>query len=119
VLGELKNLINQTYEHRDRIQPSDRSRRILTVLEIYKLLPRKNCGECGEPACMGFAVKVLADSQEIRACKLLFTGEYAISREKLLQMLDLAGVRDSGNIGYGTFTSCEGVFPLKDSQIHL
>ena len=91
VLGELKNLINQTYEHRDQIQPSDRSRRILTVLEIYRLLPRKNCGECGEPACMGFAAKLLEESQKIEACKLLFIGEYTASRERLLQVLDDAG----------------------------
>ena len=91
VLGELKNLINQTYEHRDRIQPSERSRRTLTVLKVYKLLPRKNCGECGEPACMGFAAKLLEESQKIGACKPLFTGEYAVGREKLLQALDHAG----------------------------
>ena len=88
VLGELKNLINRTYEHRDRIQPSERSRRALTVFEIYKLLPRKNCGE---PACMGFVAKLLEESRKIEACKLLFTEEYTITREKLLRMLDDAG----------------------------
>lgn len=91
VLGELKNLINRTYEHRDRIQPSERSRRVLTVFEIYKMLPRKNCGECGEPACMGFAAKLLEESRTIEACKPLFTEEYAVSREKLLRVLNDAG----------------------------
>jgi ArsR family metal-binding transcriptional regulator len=91
VLGELKNLINQTYEHRDRIQPSERSRRILTVLEIYRLLPRKNCGECGEPACMGFVAKLLEESRKIESCRPLFLDEHAASRKKLLQLLDEAG----------------------------
>jgi acetyl-CoA decarbonylase/synthase complex subunit gamma/4Fe-4S ferredoxin len=60
-------------------------------LEIYRLLPRKNCGECGEPACMEFAAKLLEESQNIEACKLLFIGEYTASRESLLQLLDEAG----------------------------
>ncbi len=91
VLGELKNLINRTYEHRDRIQPRERSRRVLTVFEIYKLLPRKNCGECGEPTCMGFAAKLIEESRKIEACKPLFTEDYTEIREKLLRMLDDAG----------------------------
>ncbi len=91
VLGELKNFINRTYERREHIQPSDKTRAALTVLDIYKLLPRKNCGECGEPACMGFAAKLLEESRKIEACKPLFTEEYAASRATLLHMLDEAG----------------------------
>ncbi|RKY67893.1 MAG: acetyl-CoA decarbonylase/synthase complex subunit gamma, partial [Candidatus Latescibacterota bacterium] len=29
----------------------------LTGLDIYKLLPKKNCGECGSPTCLAFAMK--------------------------------------------------------------
>ncbi len=33
-------------------------RKELTPPEIYKLLPKTNCGECGVPTCMAFAFKV-------------------------------------------------------------
>jgi Domain of unknown function (DUF3786)/Putative Fe-S cluster len=29
-----------------------------TAVEIYKLLPRNNCGKCGLPSCFGFAAKL-------------------------------------------------------------
>jgi hypothetical protein len=29
-----------------------------TAVEIYKLLPRTNCGKCGLPSCFGFAAKL-------------------------------------------------------------
>ena len=91
ILGELKNLINRAYEKRDRIEPSTKSRRALTVFEIYKLLPRKNCKECGEPTCMAFAARLLDERVGIEACQPLFTEAYAAGRETLLQMLDDAG----------------------------
>jgi acetyl-CoA decarbonylase/synthase, CODH/ACS complex subunit gamma len=40
----------------------------LTGLEIFKLLPRTNCGECGVPTCMAFAMKLAAKSTELAAC---------------------------------------------------
>jgi len=30
----------------------------LTGLDIYKLLPRTNCGDCGSPTCLAFAMKL-------------------------------------------------------------
>ncbi len=29
-----------------------------TAIEIYKLLPKSNCGKCGLPSCFGFAAKL-------------------------------------------------------------
>ena len=40
----------------------------LTGLEIFKLLPKTNCGECGVPTCMAFAMKLAAKSAELAAC---------------------------------------------------
>ena len=30
----------------------------LTALDIYKQLPRSNCGECGNPTCLAFAMQL-------------------------------------------------------------
>jgi hypothetical protein len=39
-----------------------------TAVEIYKLLPKTNCGTCGTPTCFGFATKVAARLASISAC---------------------------------------------------
>ncbi len=31
-----------------------------TAVEIYKLLPKTNCGTCGTPTCFGFAAALFA-----------------------------------------------------------
>ncbi|MCF6159443.1 MAG: DUF3786 domain-containing protein [wastewater metagenome] len=38
------------------------------MLEIYKKLPRTNCGKCGVPTCMAFAVKVQNAQQKMSDC---------------------------------------------------
>ncbi len=40
----------------------------LTGLQIFKLLPKTNCGECGVPTCMAFAMKLAAKTAELAAC---------------------------------------------------
>ena len=39
-----------------------------TAVDIYKLLPRTNCGTCGMPTCFGFATKVGAHMVSITTC---------------------------------------------------
>lgn len=40
----------------------------LSGLQIYKLLPRTNCKECGFPTCLAFAMKLAAKQAELAAC---------------------------------------------------
>lgn len=40
----------------------------LSGLEIYKLLPKTNCKECGQPTCLAFAMKLAAKQAELSAC---------------------------------------------------
>jgi len=91
VLERLKDLINRTYERRGEIEPSYKSRAKLSVLDIYKLLPKTNCRECGEPTCMAFATKLVNESVKIEQCRPLFAEEHQGNREKLLKLLDEAG----------------------------
>ena len=39
-----------------------------TAVDIYKLLPKTNCGTCGMPTCFGFATKVGAHMASIKSC---------------------------------------------------
>ena len=40
----------------------------LSGLEIYKLLPKTNCKDCGFPTCLAFAMKVAQKGVELSAC---------------------------------------------------
>lgn len=40
----------------------------LTGIEIFKLLPKTNCKECGDPTCLAFAMKLAAGKAELTAC---------------------------------------------------
>jgi len=40
----------------------------LTGIEIYKWLPKTNCGECGVPTCLAFAMGLAAGKFELAAC---------------------------------------------------
>ena len=40
----------------------------LSGLEIYKKLPKTNCGDCGVPTCLAFAMKLAAGGASLDAC---------------------------------------------------
>jgi acetyl-CoA decarbonylase/synthase complex subunit gamma len=43
----------------------------LKALDIYKLLPRKNCKECGDPTCLTFAMKLASGKGDVDRCPYL------------------------------------------------
>ena len=40
----------------------------LTGIQIFKLLPKTNCGKCGIPTCLAFAMNLAASKAELAAC---------------------------------------------------
>ena len=40
----------------------------VTGIDIYKLLPRTNCGDCNFPTCMAFAMQVAAKKAALNQC---------------------------------------------------
>lgn len=40
----------------------------LTALQIFKLLPKTNCGKCGVPTCLAFAMRLANKQSELSAC---------------------------------------------------
>lgn len=47
--------LNETYRRKETIEPNYRRRRPVAVLDIFRLLPRTNCRECGFATCLAFA----------------------------------------------------------------
>jgi acetyl-CoA decarbonylase/synthase complex subunit gamma len=43
----------------------------LKALDIYKLLPKKNCKECGDPTCLTFAMKLAGGKANVDLCPYL------------------------------------------------
>ncbi len=41
----------------------------LTGIQIFKLLPKTNCGQCGVPTCLAFAMNLASGRAELAACK--------------------------------------------------
>jgi ArsR family metal-binding transcriptional regulator len=64
----------------------------LNALEIVKLLPQTDCGECGESGCFTFATRLLLGEHEIDDCSELLRNESSARKEdlsKLLQPINL------------------------------
>jgi acetyl-CoA decarbonylase/synthase complex subunit gamma len=40
----------------------------LTGIQIFKMLPKTNCGECGIPTCLAFAMNLASGKAELDAC---------------------------------------------------
>jgi ArsR family metal-binding transcriptional regulator len=87
----LKDLINETYERRNEIEPNYSKSADLKALDLYKLLPGTNCKECGEPACLAFAVKLAGQEAGILKCSPLFSDKFQEKRKVLFELLHAAG----------------------------
>jgi ArsR family metal-binding transcriptional regulator len=83
IIEWLKEKINDTWERREKIQPRFESATKPKMLEILKLLPKTNCGECGQPTCMVFASNVSEGSRGSDDCPPL-QGEQKIRLERYL-----------------------------------
>jgi len=57
----------------EREPKSKSSMRELSPLDVYKLLPKTNCKECGEENCMAFATKLVNREVTLESCPPLLT----------------------------------------------
>jgi len=59
----------------------------LSPIDVYKLLPKTNCKECGVENCMAFATKIVNREITIDQCKPLLKKENEKAYAKLKEML--------------------------------
>ena len=59
----------------------------LSPIDIYKLLPKTNCKECGEENCMAFATKIVNREAQIDKCLPLLTDQNSKAYLSLKEML--------------------------------
>ena len=82
-----KDLCNETWRRRAEITPCYERRKWLGPLDVYQLLPRLNCGDCGEATCMAFAFRLLFGELGLEACVHLNQPEYAEGGRRLAELV--------------------------------
>ncbi len=71
VLEWLKTQINETWGKRSEITPTHRVLPKPQPIEVLKLLPKTNCGECGQATCMVFAFLIAQGAKGPENCASL------------------------------------------------
>ncbi|AKL94543.1 hypothetical protein CACET_c10400 [Clostridium aceticum] len=91
IIDELKELINNVHESRDKIEPLDEMRSKPTAIEIYSYLPKQNCRRCGEVTCIAFASKLLSGQQNVKRCLPLYEADYKEKLEVIEDFIQMMG----------------------------
>jgi len=87
VADTVVDMINDIWNRRHAIEPSlEGKRQPPNLLDIYKLLPRTNCKECGLLTCMAYASDLREGKAELAQCPQLSRPQYA---ENLLKLRDV------------------------------
>ena len=68
IVAWLQREINDAWESRHEIEPSNEALGKPVLLEVLKRLPRTNCQQCGEATCMVFASRVVEGSFDQEDC---------------------------------------------------
>ena len=71
VLEWLKEKINETWSRREEIEPSFQVAPKPRVFDILRLLPKTNCGKCGEATCTVLALRIGEDASRVEDCPQL------------------------------------------------
>jgi ArsR family metal-binding transcriptional regulator len=72
--------INEIWERRDKITPDYTPKTKPRVLDILKLLPKTNCGECGLQSCMAFAAELVEGNRFPEDCPPLAEDKETLAR---------------------------------------
>ncbi len=60
----------------------------ISPIDVYKLLPKSNCGECHEANCMAFATRLVNGELMLADCPPLHTIEYQVPCNELARLMD-------------------------------
>lgn len=86
-IRDLVDWINDIWAKRDGIEPLHENVRPATPLDVLKHLPKTNCGDCGEPTCLAFSLKVINGQVTVDACPELKKPAWAEQGEALRSLL--------------------------------
>ena len=85
ILQWLQREINDAWAKRDEITPSFQAAPRPQVMAILRLLPKSNCGKCGQPTCIVFASLAMEGGKGEGDCPELTPDQATRLREYLGQ----------------------------------
>jgi len=83
----LKEAINAVWEKRAELVAVTTKKRAPRHLDIWELLPRSNCKQCGEATCLAFAVGLLQHKRELAECLPLQSAPAFTDRKATLEAM--------------------------------
>lgn len=88
LLEALKDAINTVWDKREELMAVTDRRQAPHHLDIWGLLPRTNCKQCGEASCLAFAVALIQGNRSLEECHSLQTeAQFVLQRDVLYSML--------------------------------
>ncbi|MFC2063654.1 acetyl-CoA decarbonylase/synthase complex subunit gamma [Chloroflexota bacterium] len=69
----------------------------LSGIQIYKMLPKTNCKECGFPTCLAFAMKLAAKQVELSECPYVSEESKAQLAESSAPPIRLVSIKANGH----------------------
>lgn len=85
LLAALRDAVNATWIHRQELVAVTTLRRAPGLLDVWSLLPRTNCRECGEQTCMAFAAGLLQHRRDLTECPPMETDSALADRRATLE----------------------------------
>jgi ArsR family metal-binding transcriptional regulator len=83
----LKEAVNAVWERRAELVAVTAKKRAPRHLDIWELLPRTNCRQCGEATCLAFAVAVLQQKRPLTECLPLRSDSSFADRKATLEAM--------------------------------
>lgn len=83
MLDRLKEMFNDIDQRKDEIEPTIEQKKVISVMDYFKLLPRTNCKKCGVPTCLAFANLLYQEEARPEDCPVLETNKY---KENLIKI---------------------------------
>ena len=87
VAQRLVDLVNRTWEGREKIEPDTETHQRPAPMALYQLLPHTNCKTCGQPTCFAFALKLAIAQVRLEDCPPLIGPQYAEQRARLAELI--------------------------------
>lgn len=92
ILDAVIEFINHINVQKENIRPDYTIKELPQPKEVYNLLPKTNCSNCGEVTCIAFAVKLIKGEKKAEECPNLSS----VQAERIYAILDT--IDDSGTI---------------------
>jgi len=88
LLKALKDGVNAVWDKRHELKAMTAKKRAVRHLDIWELLPRLNCKQCGESTCLAFAVQLVQGNRDLEEClPLIEVAEYQEKKSALEVLL--------------------------------